>query len=503
MRSKTKEKLTVDEVRIGLRYLIKDGLAAQIMLTLTSGVFLVAFALNLGASNFVIGLLAAIPPLTQLIQIPSIYLVERIRERRKISVISYSLSRFFLIFLILIPLVFSHRMTLYTIVITILFNSVFNAVGGCSLNSWIHDFVPRRRLGTFFSKRLSLSWGISIPIGLAAGFFLDQWKQAYPDHALEGYSILFSGGLLMAVLSVYYLSRIPEPRMSDVESGRSLRDIILQPFRYPNFRHLILFLGSWNFAVNLAAPFFTVYMLKRLQLSLSIVVALTLFSQLISAAFFRVWGRFADRYSQKTILRISGPLFLICILAWTFTTMPEKHLFTVPLLIGIHLFSGISTAGVTLASGNIGLKTAPKGQATSYLAGLSIVNSLAAGFAPILGGKLIDFFSSRELSMSLQWSGPSEKWIIPTLNLRQWDFLFFMAFFLGLYSLHRLAVVKEEGEVKEKIAIREMIWEIARPMRVLSSVGGLRQLIQFPFSILRQSLFFKIKPKRENNGKDE
>lgn len=158
---------------------------------------------------------------------------------------------------------------------------------------------------------------------------------------------------------------------------------------------------------------------------------------------------------------------------------------------------------MTLASGNIGLKTAPKGQATPYLAGLSIVNSLAAGFAPILGGKLVDFFSSRELSMSLQWSGPSEKWIIPTLNLRQWDFLFFMAFFLGLYSLHRLAVVKEEGEVKEKIVIRELIREIVRPMRVLSSIAGLRQLIQFPFSTLRQSLSFNTKPDKNHDVKDE
>jgi hypothetical protein len=30
-----------------------------------------------------------------------------------------------------------------------------------------------------------------------------------------------------------------------------------------NFKRLILFLAYWNFAANLAAPFFTVYMLKR------------------------------------------------------------------------------------------------------------------------------------------------------------------------------------------------------------------------------------------------
>lgn len=38
----------------------------------------------------------------------------------------------------------------------------------------------------------------------------------------------------------------------------------------------------------------------------------------------------------------------------------------------IHIFMGISTAGATLASGNIGLKLAPKGQATAYLAGKKV-----------------------------------------------------------------------------------------------------------------------------------
>jgi hypothetical protein len=52
------------------------------MAALTGGVFLVAFALELGASNVLIGLLAAILPLVQLVQIHSIYLIEKFRTMR-------------------------------------------------------------------------------------------------------------------------------------------------------------------------------------------------------------------------------------------------------------------------------------------------------------------------------------------------------------------------------------------------------------------------------------
>jgi hypothetical protein len=53
----------------GLRYLTLDRLASQIMVTLT-GVFFVAFALKLGALNFYMGAIPAVPPLAQLFQIP-------------------------------------------------------------------------------------------------------------------------------------------------------------------------------------------------------------------------------------------------------------------------------------------------------------------------------------------------------------------------------------------------------------------------------------------------
>jgi len=178
-------------------------------------------------------------------------------------------------------------------------------------------------------------------------------------------------------------------------------------------------------------------------------------------------------------------LFMLCILAWTFTTMPEKYILTIPLLVAIHIFTGISTAGVTLASGNIGLKLAPKGQATAYLAANSLVNSLAAGIAPVLGGRFADFFAGRELSLTVKWLSPGGELIIPTLNFQQWDFFFFFAFLIGFYSIHRLAMVKEIGEVEEKIVVRELISEVRRGMRNFSTVGGLRYMVYFPFLIVK------------------
>ena len=385
MRFPVKDTLTNEEIQSGLRSVVKDGLASQTMVTLTGGVFLVAFALKLGASNLVIGLLAAIPPLMQLLQIPSIYLVERYRLRRAISVYASGLGRVFWLLIALIPVLFSFETGLTVLIVALFLHSAFGAVGGTSWNSWMRDLVPEDRLGSFFAKRMSLATALGIVVSLTAGIYIDFWKKLFPRYELEGYSILFLLGSLVGMLGV------------------------------------------------------------------------------------------------------SGPLFVGCILAWTFTTMPEKYMLTMPLLIVIHILMGISTAGVNLASANIGLKLAPKGQATAYLAARNIVLSIAAGIGPVLGGKLADFFAVRELSWILRWTSPERELLFHTLNLQQWDFFFFSAFLIGIYSIHRLGMVKEVGEVKERIVLRELMAEVGRSARNLSTIGGLRHLTQFPFFVVRST----------------
>ncbi|NMG82976.1 MAG: hypothetical protein GIS02_02070 [Methanosarcinales archaeon] len=72
---------------------------------------------------------------------------------------------------------------------------------------------------------------------------------------------------------------------------------------------------------------------------------------------------------------------------------------------------------------------------------------------------------------------------------------FFLAFLIGIYSIHRLAMVKEEGEVEEEIVINQLISEVERPLRNFSTAGGLYQMVQFPFSIVRTT-FVKAKVRK-------
>ena len=484
MRFQTADSLTKEEIEQGLSYVTIDGYLSQIMVILTTGPFLIAFALILGASYFIIGLLAAIPALCQIFRIPAIHLVEKYRNRRIITVSCLLFYRICLCLIALIPILFFFKFGLMFLIIFLIFQSIFAAIGHTAWYSWMHDLIPTKRLGTFFSRRMILSTIIATIASLIAALFIDFW-QDQDNYTLLAYSIIFFIGFIFGMLSIYMISRVSEPRMIITGENVKFRALILKPFKDKNYRNLLIFLIFWNFAVNLAVPFFVAYMLVRLQLELFIVVFLIAINQITNLMFLGIWGRLSDRFSNKSVLVICCPLYLLCILIWTLTTLPEQYILTLPFLFIIHMLMGISMAGILIASNNIGLKLAPKGKGNYYLAIAMIFSSLSLAIASIIAGLFIDFFVALEFSWILSWNSPNGNFAFQTLNLRGIDFFFIFAFFIGLIALHRLAYVSEEGDVKSRIILNELFLEIGKSIKNYSIVGGFRNLFINPYSFRR------------------
>ena len=62
-----------------------DGMFAHVFATLTGGVFLTAFALHLGMSEFMIGVLAALPFVVTIFQLPTSTLIQKNGTRKKVA----------------------------------------------------------------------------------------------------------------------------------------------------------------------------------------------------------------------------------------------------------------------------------------------------------------------------------------------------------------------------------------------------------------------------------
>jgi MFS family permease len=494
MKFKPYESLTQEQVESGLKLVVKDGVAAEIMVTLTSGAFLVALAVRWGASNFQIGLLAALPTLANLFQLLAIYLLHRYANRKALTVICSLLARLPLLLIGFLPFIFPAQTCVVLLIVLLFFHYFFGSMSGTSWSSWMKDLVPKKTLGVFFSSRSRIIHMTSLPLSLLVAFMLDFLRNNHPESVPGAYLAMFFCGGLVGLYGVGLLARTPEPKIHPMR--HNLLTLLREPLQERNFRNLLIFNACWAFAINLAAPFFTVYMLEMLGLPLSYIIIFSIVSQTSNILFIRIWGRHSDTLSNKTVLKTCGPVYLFCIFAWTFTTFPEKHMLTLPLLFLIHIFSGMALSGINLSLTNIGFKLAPdKQHAVIFLAAKSLFTAFFAGIAPMIGGLYADFFSRRQLNWNIIWQSPDGVRVIDTLSLQSWDFFFFTAFLLGFFALSRLNSIHEEGERDKKLFTNELLAELGREANELSTVSGLKTMVFLPFSffaLIRRKIKKKV-----------
>ena len=449
--------------------MIQEGLFSRAMEGITGGVILAAFALALGASDLEIGLIAAIPFLAQLAHLPGVALLARFPDRRLLAVSYAAGARALFLLIAVIPFLDLPVRPLTVLIALLVLYAVLATLSGASWQVWVRELVPRDRIGAYFGRRMGILSAVGLVTLLAAGQFLTWWRDTFPGQELARFSILFALGGLLGFLSAYLLSRAPSVP-GQVVPARDLGESLRRPFRERNFRRLLVFLGAWGFAANFALPFVTVVLLRTLGYSLAVVTLLAAFSQVANIVGFRLWAPLTDRYGNKPVLFVSASIFLFAMIAWAL--LPKVA--TTPVLAAIfvlHVFFGLATAGLDLASNGVVMKLASEEALPSYLASASIVKAIATGVAPLLAGLVALSLSDTAFTLRLGWARGGAETVVTAVRIAHYDFLFLTSAILGLYAIHRLLGFEEAGEAPPEEVVRAMRREVGQ----VSSIAGMRQ----------------------------
>jgi MFS family permease len=455
--------LSRDEVRRSLRVLVWESMASTGFSSVTASTFLVAFALVLGASNFQIGVLASLPFITDLVQIPAVWLVERLRRRKAIVMVTWLVSQLLWIPVALIPLAMAlpDAGAVSMLLGIMAARGILNALTNCGWSSWKRDLVPQHILGRYFARRLSLATAVAVVSGLSAGYFLEHWGAG--DGGAIGYScVLLVGLAFFGLASPALMALIPEPRMPPAAVTRSsFSQTITTPLRDPNYRQFLRFLLSWGFASNMVVPFFTVFMLRELDLPIFTVISLAMLSGIFTVISLRFWGTLADRFGSKTILYLSTMLFLLVLAGWALTAGLGDGALLVPLLAIMHVITGIAVAGMTLTAETLSFKLAPHGRATPYLVGASLADSAGAGLGALAGGFLADFLAGRAIVLDLSRAVPFQYFVAAPVQLTGFHLIFALAFVLGILTLRILKSVRENGATRGEAVLPVLIADLS------------------------------------------
>src|SRR5205085_8918487 len=121
--------------------------------------------------------------------------------------------------------------------------------------------VPEKSLGVYFSKRTSIMQALNVVLSIAVAFLLDYIKQNKRGYQLSTYSVMFASAGVFGIIGVFILAKAPEP-LSTIRYENIFK-MLIKPLKDKNFLRLLVFNSAWVFAVNLATPFFTVYLIKQ------------------------------------------------------------------------------------------------------------------------------------------------------------------------------------------------------------------------------------------------
>src|SRR3989338_4591691 len=192
-------------VRKSLKYSIYDGASFAVMDGMTAS-FLTPFAVALNASVSLIAALTYIPQLAgAFIQLFAAKIVEVLKDRRKILVISSFLHAILWIPLLLIP--YATPKQKYLLIVYISMQTMIVQLMQHVGNSLLGDIVPKYERGRFFGLRNKVVGATSFFAALAAGFILNHFSAKNP---FIGFTILFSVAFIGRTLSGVFKSMIPD-----------------------------------------------------------------------------------------------------------------------------------------------------------------------------------------------------------------------------------------------------------------------------------------------------
>lgn len=343
--------------------------------------YLVPYALFLGATSQQIGFLIAAPPLfasiAQLFAVRAVRLVNN--SRLRLLLFGIGIQTIILFFISMFSLFHLPK----SIFILTFFITVFGSIGtiiGPSWGSLVSDYLPPNQRGLYFGDR-SRAIGISSVMGLCIwGTLLTLMKKTSLS---AGFFLVFMAATTFRLASFYYMSKMVDlPMHKTPDSDFTFAKFLLR-FRESNFVRFIFYVASISFAVQLANPYFNIYMLRDLHFSYLTYMVVHLSSVIASLIAFPIWGRHADALGNARILKIASFVIPVVPILWLFSSSPFY-------LAATNALAGFIWSGFNLCTTNFIYDSVSPHKRLRCLVYFNLINGIAIFAGASLGGFLAE-----------------------------------------------------------------------------------------------------------------
>jgi MFS family permease len=361
-----------------MRNLWWDGFFAESSETIWLQYFAL-YALAFGAETWLIGLLSAVGGLLAAASMwPGAHLAERTRRYKRIVLLTGGgAGRLLFLVLVAVPWLASGEKALGVLLAVAMGRGFFGSVAMPAWSAFAAEFVPPGLRGRYFGSRNFARQVAGLVVAPVAGLLIQRVG------GLEGWQLAWALAFVLGAVATAFYARIPSEAAVAAESAPTssapARPAALSD---PNLLWLTATMGLFHTSVMLAGPFFSVYLVSKLDASVAWVGVTAAAVPVGGIVAQPLVGQMNDRLGAKWLLVTSGLLLPLLPWFWMVVTEPWHVIF-------INLAAGALWGANLLATFNLTLAIAPSDRRATYSAVQQGAVFVASAVGPLIGGPLI------------------------------------------------------------------------------------------------------------------
>jgi MFS family permease len=371
-------------VRWNLSWLFSDSLFASasenIIIT-----YLSIYLLALGATGAQIGAWTSLSGLASAVMLVlGAMLVERIGRRKDIVVFAGGwMARIAVLMITLLPLLLKGEALILIMIGLAVTRDAFNQLGSPAWTSLVGDIVPIERRGIYFSSRSFIMVAAGIVTVLVVGEMITRIGQP------QGYQASMGLAFVIGMVATYSYGRIRDPhplplpkKERTAAEGMPALVFLREMFHHPGFVAFSLTSVLWNFSLNIAGPFFNVFMVRVLNVTPTMIAVNSVAYAIASIVVQLLVRPWADRIGARRLQLISGLVIPILPFFWLIVHNGWE-------VIPINIASGALWGIYSLAAFSLMFEVTPVAQRARYSAIYQLVVMVALAVGAAVGGVMV------------------------------------------------------------------------------------------------------------------
>lgn len=465
-----------DTLRQRLRIVLIAWLFGSTWLMTISGAAMTKFARSIGMPDAYFGVLAALPYMMCLTQIPASWVTHFIGGRKKAFLWFVVGGRMMWVLAAAVPWALPNHPQVWPILVLIFISLAWagNQAATPAWIEWMGDVIPKRLRGRYFAVRQRLGQFTGVLVVLIVGYALDMTQTAMdqpggdPRLMLKVTSSILAIASLLGMLDGLGFQRLRDPVPPSQERKFDFVGNTKIVLRDKNFRRFLWFQFFLSLGIGYIGQYIWLYVFDVVKFdNMQANLALLIVPASVYAIACPFWGRLTDRIGKKPVLIMGLSIGAFGAIPWIFIghgLVPVEWLGATRSLVSILAYAGVIFCmaiwpAVDISSTNILFAFGEKkpqhgvvdtGLGGTYIAILYVANAFGGALSGLIGSMTAAWLEKWTWTVPGTLSADGAGGLVITYHI----VLFLLSCLLRLIALSFVFRIKEP----KAMATREAFW---------------------------------------------